>query len=235
MVSEERKIQTWSTASPDPPPETGLRSEETVSEGTSSVPTSFFRLPADVRNNIYRRMLVVAHPLFLFRDNGSEVVETFGPDTSLQWFALLYVNRQVRDEASAVLYGSNHFHFMDKTQHQGDLIQSFLNCIGSVNAGLLTNLCINFPVAEGVEGQLGKVMLREDDLHSLKLLEEKCTHLMTLETILRSRHSRDLMNPSLDDSQITRDTLAQIDAQLKAISSLNKIIVKFYGRTPAPS
>lgn len=232
MVSEERKVQTSNIVSPDPPPETGLRSEETASASTSSVPASIFSLPADVRNNIYRRVLVVAHPLYLFQDTGSELVETFGPDIPRQWFALLYVNRQVRDEASAVLYGSNRFHFMDTTQHQGDLIQSFLNCIGPMNAGLLTHLCINFPVAEGVEGEPGKVMLRKDDLHSLKLLQEHCTRLTTLETILDSRHSRDLMNPSLDDSQINRDALAQIHAQLRAIHSLINIIVKFYGGTP---
>lgn len=77
-------------------------------------------------------------------------------------------------------------------------------------------------------------MLRKDDLHSLKLLQENCTRLTTLETILDSQHSRDLMNPSLDESQINRDALAQIDAQLKAIYSLNTIIIKFYGGTPTP-
>jgi hypothetical protein len=235
MVSEERKIAISNTASPDPPPRAGLRSEETISEGTSSVPANFFSLPDDIRNNIYRRVLVVAHPLFLFQDTGSEVVETFGPEIPRQWFAFLHVNRQVRDEASAVLYGSNKFHFMDTTQHQRDLIQSFLNCIGSVNGGLLTHLCINFPVAEGVEGQPGKVMLREDDLGSLKLLQEKCTHLTTLETILDRKHSEGLMNPSLDDSQINRDTLTQIDVLLKSFSSLDMVIVRFYGGAPIPS
>jgi hypothetical protein len=133
-----------------------------------------------------------------------------------------------------VLYSLNHFTFMDTTQHQGGLLQSFLNCIGSVNAGLLSHLCINFPVAESVEGQPGKVMLREDDSYSWKLLQEKCTNLTTLETLVHSQNSGRLINASHDDSQFIREALSQIDALLRAISSLKKIIVRSYDGTPTP-
>ncbi|KAG9231370.1 hypothetical protein BJ875DRAFT_517407 [Amylocarpus encephaloides] len=213
---------------------TSISPDGVLSQRTSSVPISFFSLPGDIRNNIYRRVLVVGHPLFLFQDTGSTVVETFAPDRPFRWLALLYTNRQVHDEASAVLYGLNHFTFMDTTRHQGGLLQSFLGCIGSVNAGLLSHLCINFPIVETVEGQPGNFILREDDLHSLKLLQEKCTNLTTLETLIHSRNSRRLINPGHDDSQFIREALSQIDAQLKAISSLNKIIVRSYDGTPNP-
>ena len=206
-----------------------------LSQRTSSVAIGLFSLPVGIRNNIYRRVLVVPHPLYLFQDTGSQVVETFAPDKPFRWLALLYTNRQIHDEARAVLYGSNHFTFMDTTQHQGGLIQSFLNCVGSVNAGLLSHLSINFPVAESVDGQPGQVMLREDDLYSLKLLQEQCATLTTLETLLYSRNSRRLTDPSHDDSQFIREALSQIDAQLKAIPSLKKIIVRFYDGTPTPA
>lgn len=65
---------------------------------------------------------------------------------------------------------------MDTTNYQGGLLQSFLNCIGPVNAGLLSHLSINFPVVESVEGQPERVILSEDDLYSLKLLQEKYTN-----------------------------------------------------------
>ena len=119
----------------------------------------------------------------------------------------MYANRQVYSEATAVLYGLNHVTFIDTTKHQGSLLKSFLNCIGSVNAGLLSHLSINFPVAESVEGQPGKVMLREDDLYSLKLLQEECTSLTTLETLVHGRNSRRLINASYDDSQFVREVL----------------------------
>jgi len=98
----------------------------------------------------------------------------------------------------------------------------------------LSHLSINFPVAESVDGQPGQVMLREDDLYSLKLLQEQCATLTTLETLLYSRNSRRLTDPSHDDSQFIREALSQIDAQLKAIPSLKKIIVRFYDGTPTP-
>lgn len=206
-----------------------------LSQRTSSVTIGLLSLSVGIRNKIYRSVLVVPHPLYLFQDTGSQVVETFAPDRPSRWLALLYTNRQIHDEARAVLYGSNHFTFMDTTQHQGGLLQSFFNCVGSVNAGLLSHLSINFPVAENVDGQPGQVMLRKDDLHSLKLLQENCAKLTTLETLLYSRNSERLIDPNHDDSQFIREALSQIDAQLKTITSLKKIIVRFYGGTPTPA
>ncbi|KAH8589050.1 hypothetical protein B0O99DRAFT_655664 [Bisporella sp. PMI_857] len=176
------------------------RTDEDPSQSqTSPILASFFRLPGDIRNNIYRRALVAAHPLYLFQDTGSQVVEAFAPDRPLRWLALLYTNRQIHGEASAVLYGVNYFTFLDTTQHQCGHIRSFLNCIG------------------------------------LKLLQEKCANLTTLETLIHSQNSRRPINPSHDDSQFIQEVLSQTDAQLKAISSLNKIIVRSYNGTLAPS
>jgi hypothetical protein len=125
---------------------------------------SLLSLPRNVRDDIFRRVLLVAHPLYLFQDGDSSMVETFGPEIRVRWRALLYTNRQVLDEASAVLYGSNNFSLVDTTQKQVVLLQSFLNRIGSTNAGLLSHICINFPVAEHADGQPGGILLREDGL-----------------------------------------------------------------------
>lgn len=203
---------------------------------TSSPLFGFFSLPRKPRDDIYRRVLVVAHPLYIFQQTGSEMVEMFAPERPVRWLALLSTNRQVREEASAVLYGLNHFTFMDTTRHQANLLQSFLNCIGSVNAGHLSHISINFPVAEGVKGQPGKIVLREDDLHSLKLLQEKCINLATLETLVYSYNSMGLTKVSQDsdDSQFIPEAFSQIDAQLKAIPSLSKTIIRFYNGPPTP-
>lgn len=201
------------------------------SQGTSPA-INLFSLPRKIRNIIYRRVLVVLHPLFLFQDTGSRV-ETFAPEMPPRWLALLYTNRQVYDEASTVLYGSNRFTFVDATQHQHELIRSFLNCIGSVNAGSLSHICINFPVAESV-GHRGKVVLRKDSLHTLKLLRDKCTSLTTLETQIHSQHSSGLIIIDPNNLQFFREALLQFDAQLKAMCSLEKVIIRFYDRTPIP-
>jgi len=102
-----------------------------TSQRTSPVPTSLFSLPDHIRDDIYRRVLVVPHSLFLFQDTGSRVIQTFAPEKPSRWLALLYTNRQIHDEATAVLYGFNDFTFMDTTQHQGSLLESFFDCIGS--------------------------------------------------------------------------------------------------------
>ncbi|BAE64563.1 hypothetical protein BDV35DRAFT_380538 [Aspergillus flavus] len=59
-----------------------------------------------------------------------------------------------------------------------------LYCIGSVNAGFLAYLQINFPATERVDGQLDKIKIREDGWQNLRLLQEHCTNLQTLETVV---------------------------------------------------
>jgi hypothetical protein len=215
----------------DSPKKSGIHTSH-----TASPLFNFLSLPRNARNDIYRRVLFVAHPLYLFQETGSEVVEIFAPERPARWLALLYTNRQVREEASEVLYGSNNFTFMDTTRHQANLLQSFLNCIGPVNAGHLSHICINLPVAESVEGQPGEILLREDDLRSLKILQEKCNKLTTLETLVHSYNSMGLSKAGQDsdDLQFIREALSQIDTQLKAIPSLSKTIVRFYNGSPTP-
>ncbi len=132
----------------------------------------------------------------------------------------------MHSEAILVLYGMNNFSLVDSTPQQVGLLQSFLDSIGSVNAALLSHLCINFPVAESIEGQPGKVKLREDSLQSLKLLREKSINLTTLETFIHGKNDKGFLETNQDNSQFIQDALSHIDAQLKAIPSLKKVIVR---------
>ncbi|KAK3994875.1 hypothetical protein QBC44DRAFT_235335 [Cladorrhinum sp. PSN332] len=187
-------------------------------------------LPREVREGIYRRALVVAHPLYLFTEGASHKIELFAPERPVRWLALLYTNRQLYVEASATLYGSHQFVLVDTTRSQANLLQSFLDRIGSVNAGYLSHICINFPVTESVSCQAGEVTLREDDLGELKLLQKKCCNLKTLEMFVHSQNSRGLIMASHDskNSQCVREALSQVDAQLKGIPSLCKVLVRLY-------
>ncbi len=205
-----------------------------LSQRTRSATISLFSLHSDIRKEIYNRVLVVAHPLYLFQDTGSGVVETFAPERPFRWLSLLYTNRQIHDEARAVLSGSNQFNLLDTTQQQGGLLQSFLDCITSVNASLLSHLSINFPVIKAIEGQPGKAELGEDDMHSLTLLQEECTNLATLEILIHSENSKHLVDPNQGDSQFIREALSEISTQLGAIPSLKKVIVRSYDRTLTP-
>lgn len=192
---------------------------------------TFLSLPLEIRNKIYKPVLVIPHPLYLFQDPGQSV-DSFAPDKPCQWLALLYTNKQIHGEASAVLYGMNSFHFVDITRQQVDVLRSFLDCIGSTNAASVSYLCLSFPVAESI-GESGRVSLRDDSRQSLTLLQEQCVRLSTLETVVHFKNSRFFANTD----EFLKEALPLIDARLRAISSLEKIIVRIevHGQILTPS
>ncbi|KAF7591583.1 hypothetical protein BBP40_001331 [Aspergillus hancockii] len=212
----------------------GSGSERATSQPAALASVGFFRLPIEIRKNIYQRVLIVPHPLYLFQDPGCQV-ETFAPEKPYRWLALLYTNRQISDEARAVLYGMNHFALQEATQRQGSLLKSFLTCIGPVNAGLLSHLCIDFPATERIDGQSGDLKLRDDSLQSLELLQRECTNLKTLETLIYGQNSGGLMKEDQISFTFLREIFLKIDAQFKEIASLEKIIVRIYSGTPTAS
>lgn len=105
-----------------------------------------------------------------------------------------------------------------------------------MNAEHLSHICINFPVVERVNEQAGEAILREGDLRSLKLLQEKCTNLTTLKALVHGRNAKGLTAASYDsnNSRFIWEALSQINAHLRAIPSLGEIIVIFYDGNPAP-
>lgn len=189
----------------------------------------FLALPDWIRNQIYQTVLIILQPLYLFQDPGSPVA-TFAPDKPLHWLALLYTNRQISAEASAVLYSVNHFEFVDITMGQIGVVRSFLDCIGSVNAATLSHLCISFPSVISIDEEPGNVRLRDDSLQSLKLLQDKCTKLSTLETVVHYKNSDLFTRPD----QFLREAFTQINTHLKAIQSLQRIIVRIESQTRVP-
>lgn len=52
---------------------------------------------------------------------------------------------------------------------------------------------------ESLEGQPRKITLKNNDMVSLRLLQEKCPNLATLETLVHSRNSKYLFNTSHDN------------------------------------
>lgn len=217
--------------------------------------TRFFSLPIETRCDIYKRVLALPQSLYLFQDPGCPI-EAFVPGKPFRWLALLYVNRQISAEASAILYGRNHFvlHEVEiplaATTRRPSLVESFLNCIGPVNAGLLSHLCVNFPATERIEGGKGgegkqsdfgahEIRLREESVHILHLLQKHCAGLRILETLLYgSQHSYSsalLQEDQLANKKFVRELLWDINVRFRAIASLNRIIIRVYSGSPALS
>ncbi|KAI1845893.1 hypothetical protein JX266_007980 [Neoarthrinium moseri] len=191
-------------------------------------------IPREIRHDLYQRLLVARQPLFLFLDNRDpRSVEMFAPGKPFQALAIICTNRQIHAEAAAVLYGLNHFIFLDNARHQVELIRSFLGLIGRRNAGLLGYLSINFPVVE-VAGDLeGNFVLREDSLATLMLLKDRCTQLKQLETHVHHDTSAETFRSGCSGAHHIRRALSQIDSQLKQLSSLSEVIVTFYTEPPS--
>jgi hypothetical protein len=199
-------------------------------ESAGSAAFKFLHLPKEIRIYIYCKVLTVPHALYLFQEPNAHV-ELFAPDKPHRWLALLLTNRQTRNEASVELYGTNQFHLVDTTPQQVKLLQTFLDIIGSENAASVSRLPINFPVLEDEYGRPGDVKFRDDSLQSLELLRENCTKLSTLEILVHSKSNS--VFKRADDS--LQQALLLIDAQLKTIPSLGKIVVPVKARDGAPT
>lgn len=128
-------------------------------------------------------------------------------------------------EASAALYSMSTFILMDKMD-ETCVLQAFLDCIGRLNAGSLSRLCINFPTIGSQPENLG---LGKDGLQSIKLLQGSCTGLKTLEYIVYSKSSSGSGNTDRDNLQLSREAFPQLNRQLHAIPSLRE----FFNDAPA--
>jgi hypothetical protein len=198
--------------------------------------TNLFSLPLEVRNDIYQRVLDLGRPLYLFQEEEEEdvfgKVGLFYSDPPVQWLSLLYTNWQLHDEASAELYKLTRFNLV-LDGGENNLLPSFLACIGSFNAAHLSHIVIGFPSAEMEKSPEDKMVLKAVDLSVLKLLAEKCLKLATLEMDLSGTAAEWLAHSSDKDLQAVREALLQVDAQLRAIPSLNKILIGVDDEHPA--
>jgi hypothetical protein len=205
--------------------------ERAPSRSTNSSAIDIFSLPLKARNEIYKHTLVLLHPLYISKDTGARV-ETFAPDKPPHCLALLHTNQQMKNEASAVLYGENKFVFLEEGPQQFDLLKNFLDCIGPENTSSLSHVCINFPISEC---QPQKLELRDDGMQSLKLLQERCTGLKTMSYLVSSKDFNALSRMNQETPHTVREALLAFDAQLKAISLLEKVIITFYNGKPSPT
>jgi hypothetical protein len=218
----------------DEPSGLGVKLGGTIPQGTYSTGAGLFKLPIEIRYNIYGLVLSLSQPLYVFQQSNSRV-ETFAPSKPFRWLALLSTNRQIHDEGSVALYGTHNFIFVDTTHCQLHIISSFLDGIGTINASLVSHLCINFPFADVVSGQASEAKFKEDGLRTLRILREKCTSLNTLELFVHSENARGLSTSSGGRWDFIKDAILQIDAQLNAMASLNNVIIRSYCGSLVPS
>lgn len=199
------------------------------SETDALCATNLFTLPIEIRRAVYKQVLALPHPIYLFQGYGGKV-ESFGPQIPLRWRSLVYTNRQIHTEASEVLYGASQFMLMDTTPQQVNLLQAFMDRIGRVHSRSLTHLCINFPMATIVEEDPPSGQSVSTDMRSLQILQAHCTSLHTLEMQVHKKNSSVWTDP--DKWPSAQQSLMQTARELRGMPSLNRIIIRFYNVKP---
>lgn len=205
--------------------------------GSGSPKDVLSNMSAEARSDAHNKMLVASGPVFVFQESISRLVEFFSPGKPTQWPALALAKCREYNEQdpNAVFYGSNHFHLVDTTtRRETSILQAFLGSITPTNARLLSRLSLSFPALDAVQGRSEAPGLQRDGMRSLKLLQDNCANLRTLELSVHHGNAFGLVEEAPSNSQSLNEALSQVDTQLKAISSLERIVIRYYHDRPTP-
>jgi hypothetical protein len=191
----------------------------------------------EARKDAYNKMLVALSPIFVFQESASRPIEFFVPGKPTQWPALpLAKCREYNEqETNAVFYGSNHFNLVDTTtRRETSILRAFLVSPTPDHARLLSRMSLSFPALEEVQGRPEALGLTQDGMRTLKLLQDYCINLTTLEFYVHKHNAFGLIGEAPGDSQSRHEALSQVDVELKVVPSLNKIVIRYYHGRPTP-
>lgn len=195
------------------------------------------KISPEARRDACNKILVASGPVFVFQDSTSRPVEFFVLGKSTQWPALALAKFREYDEkeTDAVFYGLNHFHLVDiAARRETSILQAFLASLTSTNAHLLSHMSISFPAFEAAQGRPEVLGVQKDGIRRLELLQEYCTSLKTLEFYVHNGNAFGLVEQSSSNLQPLHQALSEVDAYLKAFSSLKRIVIRYYHDRPTP-
>lgn len=142
--------------------------------------------------------------------------------------AILFTSKKVHSEGSRVLYSRNCFGLHGS---QPETLTWFLDLIGTQNASFLRHISIDFPNFDSLH--MGEVTLQKESVQALKLIQNKCTNINTLELSLESTTEMEYTIDARDSPRIAAEALALADSHFRAISSLEDVIVNVYYEAPS--
>ncbi|KAI1741212.1 hypothetical protein F4680DRAFT_447121 [Xylaria scruposa] len=180
---------------------------------TAERPLGFLHLPSELRNEIYHLVLLNEDPITPFRPYDLQQ-QQLTP-------GLLRANKAVHREASSLFYGMNCFDLESPLER----VLYFLEQIGSDNAGYIRRIVIEFPFFPGLV--VDDATLDKDTVRLLATLQSRCTNLTTLSTFLYNTVSRFATLEEPYD-QLAAEALQLFDTHLRAISSLQEIILELW-------
>ncbi|KAJ4356782.1 uncharacterized protein N0V89_004818 [Didymosphaeria variabile] len=187
------------------------------------MPKTFLKLPSEVRNDIYERVLVLENPISFAGNVGDGSV-----NAGMLTPGLLLASKEVSSEAASILYAQNYFNFEDCDSEELD---AFLTGIGQDNASFVRHLIIDFPDIGCPDKKT--VALGLESAALLRMIRERCRNLITITTTLYSTNMMALRTDALDCPNFVTKAIALADSEFRTIpSSLQKIVVKVHEHEP---
>lgn len=199
-----------------------------------TMPLSFLELPFEIRDQIYRDLLLI--PSYIHLCPGAE----WGKQRPCQanageplglCLAILRTNKFIRDEATPILYSYNSF--VMATLDPGAfgraevrVAEGFLNSIGPKNAAFVRHVSIAFPIFRNYRE--GYLVLEDHSEEVIELLRDRCPGLLRLET--EAALSLNTLEVLLvwKHYPIADEAMGVVDAEFRTISSLEKIVVNMF-------
>jgi hypothetical protein len=179
----------------------------------------FLDLPRDLRDQVYYILLLHQESIDPWHGYLQEQGLTLG---------LFRVNKTVHHEATSLFYAQNRFDFYNRTAEQ---LASFLRQIGLDNADYIRHIFIDFPRFRYTEA--GDITLENSSFRILKTIKSSCANLSTLRMPLHVDFmAMEVRFESLSGNNpvLITEALKLVNTRLKAISSLQKIIVEVHER-----
>ncbi|KAJ5107833.1 hypothetical protein N7456_004508 [Penicillium angulare] len=179
------------------------------------MPFNFLSLSGELRNEIYENLILSSEPINPWSGKKELVTN------------ILLANRQVLDEARSLLYGKNCFELV---VWKPDLVPSFLDAIGSVNASYIRFIRIEFPAFYDLKDE---VSLEKTSVDILEKIQKHCTNLRSITIGALTTYLVEIRLDQVDNPAIYGKALALIATRLNAIKSLQKVVVEVYEEAPS--
>jgi hypothetical protein len=193
-------------------------SQRNVNIGTiSDMVSNFLNLPWELRDQIYTLVLLHQEPIGLCGVNSDQ----FTP-------GLFRVSKIIYYEATSLFYTKNRFDFTGRAVEH---IRRSFSQIGRYNADYIQHICIGFP-AFVVDRESGNVTLENDTDAILTNIQSCCANLRTLTISLYGGDAISeldavwLQRDKQENLKVVTEVLKLVNSRLRAISSLQEIIVE---------
>ncbi|KAL3494691.1 hypothetical protein BJX62DRAFT_233980 [Aspergillus germanicus] len=199
---------------------------------------TFLSLPTPIRKKIYTHLLHLPELIYVFQDRGAPL-SSFTPSLRPRprnWTAILAANRQIYTEACETLYAENRFVIEEvyTLTFRSRFFEACLDGIGSSNSKLLADLSVTFPDAErGQNGGWWRVSEEGDRVP--QRFRGGCTGLVRIEFLIFWPVTGDFVQADLGVDGSVGEVLSDVDAQLRGVESLEKIMLRVSSGSVSPS